>query len=387
MLEKLPVLGRFLGGNPSDREGWRRMEKMRRACERRPVYRALIGDVVVCRADLARRVLMDNSGALRREPSVWQFGDRQQVPATAVTELNRWLHGAAAGCDVDRAAQIAVDRLAASSGDLHRACLLASLESVAGMLGFDRHPGLAAAARTYIGDVFHAKLVGSQLSDEQKARVRSLSSRVAAMLDGLDATLPSVLRADGVLSGAERGEIYLHAVLSVAGASGVMLAWLACALHLDELAGIDMSAENRALVSSGKPEHVALEMLRLWPPASQHGRRVLQDHRIGPVTALRDDDIVIPVYALHRHPDEWRNPHAFAPQRWQDDPRPPAFMPFSAGLGACIGAQFEIKWLAAVVLRSEVLRSLRPVPIAGWPCANTMFSPPLCRLEPRRRAA
>lgn len=383
MFERLPIVGRFLGNRAVDSRGWRQMEKIRRACERRPVYRALIGDVVVCRADLARRVLMDSSGRLRHEPSVWQFGDRQQASATTVTELNRWLHGAAAGCDVDRAARIAVDRLAASSGDLHRACLLAALESVAGMLGFDRHPGLADAVRTYIGELFHAKLVGSQLDDERKARVRGLSSRVASMLEALDADLPQALRADGALSGAERGEIYLHAVLSVAGASGVMLAWLVCALHMDALTGIDMSAQRRALISSGRPEHVALEMLRLWPPASQHGRRVLEEHRIGPVTALPEDDIVIPVYALHRHPDEWRNPHEFAPQRWEDDPRPAAFMPFSAGPGACIGAQFEVRWLAAVVRHAYALRPLRLVRLVEWPCANTMFSPPLCRLEPR----
>ncbi|KLI98165.1 cytochrome P450 [Luteimonas sp. FCS-9] len=381
MLDKLPVVGRLLGGRVADDAGWRRMEALLRKCERRPVHRAWIGDVVVCDAALARRALLDSEGRLQRRPSVWQFGRGQAVPAATVTELNRWLHGAAARHDVDTAARIAVERLAAASGDLHRACLLAALESVAGMLGFDRHPELAAAVQVYIGEVFHAKLVDARLDDAQAARAKALASRVAAMLDGCDADLPPALHTDGVLVGAARGEVYLHAVLSVVGASGVMLAWLACALHIDELAGIDMRGDARARLFAGKPEHVALELLRLWPPASAHGRRVLEDHQVGPVEALRDDDLVIPVFALHRHRDAWPEARIFSPQRWQDDPRPTAFMPFSAGPGACIGSQFEIRWLAAVVRHAATLRTLRLVQVGRSPRANTMFSPPLCRLE------
>lgn len=382
MLDKFPVLGRLFGADPAHRNGWRQLETSLRKCERRPLYRALIGDVVVCRADLARRALIDSDANLHREPSVWQFGDKQQVSAATATELNRWLHGAAVQCDADQAARVAVDHVAASSGDLHRACLLACVESGAGMFALDRNPELAAIARTYIGEVFHAKLVGSRLSEEQKSRTRGLASRAASLLGELDAGLPAVLSADGVLAGAERGEIYLHAVLSFAGASAVMLAWLVCALHLDRLAGIDMSADARARIFGCEPKHVALEMLRLWPPASRHGRRVLKEHRIGEITALRDDDIVIPVFALHRHRDEWPNAREFDPQRWQDNPRPAAFMPFSAGPGACIGGQFEIKWLAAVVQQAAALRSLKLVQVAEWPCVHAMFSPPLCRLAP-----
>jgi hypothetical protein len=381
MLDKLPVVGRFLGGRVADDAGWRRMEALLRKCERRPVYRAWIGDVVVCDATLARRALLDSDNCLAREPSVWQFGDKQRVPAATVTELNRWLHGAAARHDVDAAARIAVVALAAASGDLHRAALLAALDSVADMLGFDCNPELAAAVRVYIGDVFHAKLVNAHLDDAQIARAQGLASRVAALLTTCDAELPAVLRSDGILSGAARGEVYLHAVLSVVGASGVMLAWLACVLHMDTVAGVDTSADSRAQVFTCKPEHVALELLRLWPPASAHGRRVLKDHQVGPVKALRDDDLVIPVFVLHRHRDTWPEACAFAPQRWQENPRPAAFMPFSAGPGACIGSQFEIRWLAAVVRQAATLGSLQLVQVGRSPCANTMFAPPRCRLE------
>lgn len=382
MLEKLPVLGRFLGDGRTGRNGWRHLEASLRKCERRPLYRALIGDVVVCRADLARRALIDSDGCLHREASVWQFGDKQQVSAATAVVLNRWLHGATLKCDVDEAARVAIDQMTTSSGDLHRACLLACVESGAGMFAIDRNPELAAIVRTYIGEVFHAKLVGSQLSEEQKSRTRGLASRAASLLGELDADLPAVLSADGILTGAERGEIYLHAVLSFAGASAVMLAWLVCALHLDRLAGIDMTADARARIFGGEPKHVALEMLRLWPPASRHDRRVLKEHRIGRITALRDDDIVIPVFALHRHRDEWPNAREFDPQRWQDNPRPAAFMPFSAGPGACIGGQFEIKWLAAVVRQAAALCSLKLVQVAECPCVHAMFSPPLCRIAP-----
>jgi cytochrome P450 len=59
---------------------------------------------------------------------------------------------------------------------------------------------------------------------------------------------------------------------------------------------------------------------------------VLHDHRIGPLSVLRGDDVVVPAYALHRHPAYWPQPETFDAARWDaSNLRTDAFLPFVVG--------------------------------------------------------
>lgn len=373
-------LGALLGAPPA-RTDWRIIRSALRRCERTPLYRTLSGSVVVCRSDCARRALIDSEAVLEHLPAFWQFNDGTPIPEPSCAELNRWVHQSLDRHDAAGAAEIAVERVAASSGDLHRACLLAVAESAAPMLRTDVDRQLREVVQPYVGELFHTVVVGTRRR-EHELRARELARRAAPLLTAHRDALPAVLAEDGALSGADRGELYLRAVTAFVGASAVAMAWLICALHEDDLAEVDMSGAARERIDQGPPGSVAMELLRLWPPAWQHRRRVLRDHAIGPLTALRDDDLVIPVVALHRHPAEWAHPRVFDPDRWRTDPRPAAFMPFALGPRACVGGRYEVRWLTEVAGHVPALKSLRLVRRSRDPCVTAVFSPPRCEVAP-----
>ncbi|WP_139178853.1 cytochrome P450 [Lysobacter sp. yr284] len=75
-----------------------------------------------------------------------------------------------------------------------------------------------------------------------------------------------------------------------------------------------------------------MEMLRLCPLASEHVRHVLTEHRICLITVLRDDNIAVPVFALHHHENECHGPRKFEPMRWQSTHTSSALILFSAVL-------------------------------------------------------
>ncbi|MCD9033172.1 cytochrome P450 [Luteimonas sp. Y-2-2-4F] len=370
-----------LFGVPRARTDWRFIRNSLRRCERMPLYRTLAGSVVVCRSDYARRALIDSESVLEHLPAFWQFPNGAPIPEPACAELNRWVHHSLDRHDAAEAAEIAVSRIAASSGDLHRACLLAVTESAGSILRTDVDHALRALVRSYVGELFHTVVVGTRRR-EHELRARALARKVAPLLAAHRDALPGVLAEDGALSGAERGELYLRAVTAFVGASAVAMAWLICALSEDDLAEVDLSGAARERIEQGPPGPVAMELLRLWPPAWQHRRRVLRDHAIGPLTALRDDDLVIPVVALHRHPAEWANPRVFDPDRWRTDPRPAAFMPFALGPRACVGGRYEIRWLTEVAGHVPTLKSLRLARLSKKPCVTAVFSPPRCEIAP-----
>ncbi|OKI26935.1 hypothetical protein A6A25_06715 [Saccharothrix sp. CB00851] len=103
---------------------------------------------------------------------------------------------------------------------------------------------------------------------------------------------------------------------------------------------------------------------------------MLRDHRIGPLKALRGDDVVVPVHALQRHPRYWPDADVFDPGRWDSAGRPGAFLPFAVGPGACVGASFEVRWLGAV---AEHLAAAPPLALTrrgADPCVTAVFSAP-----------
>ncbi|KAJ7577377.1 cytochrome P450 [Mycena floridula] len=103
------------------------------------------------------------------------------------------------------------------------------------------------------------------------------------------------------------------------------------------------------------------ETLRLRPPVSAGPPRysgntgmAVKEHYIPPHTT-----IACPIYSLHRDSANFSRPDDFLPERWIDSSglvhNPDAFIPFSAGIGICIGkavALHNLKFLAASMIRS-----------------------------------
>lgn len=85
------------------------------------------------------------------------------------------------------------------------------------------------------------------------------------------------------------------------------------------------------------------ESLRLYPPAPAVQRKASASTTVGGLALSEGALVLIGTHNLHRHPDFWRAPEQFLPERWLDGERPAArcaYLPFGAGPRACVGIHF-----------------------------------------------
>lgn len=85
------------------------------------------------------------------------------------------------------------------------------------------------------------------------------------------------------------------------------------------------------------------ESLRLYPPAPAIQRKAAIHTTVGGLPLPEGALVLVSTHNLHRHPDFWRNPDAFLPERWLNGERPAvrcAYLPFGAGPRACVGIHF-----------------------------------------------
>jgi cytochrome P450 len=102
------------------------------------------------------------------------------------------------------------------------------------------------------------------------------------------------------------------------------------------------------------------ESMRRYPPAWAIGRRSTGSHRAGGYELPAGSVTIVSPWLLHHDPRWWKDPEAFAPERWlEPDPDLPraAFLPFGAGPRMCVGEPFAR--LEAVLLLARVARSWR----------------------------
>lgn len=100
------------------------------------------------------------------------------------------------------------------------------------------------------------------------------------------------------------------------------------------------------------------EVLRLYPPAGMIVRYTVKEEQFKGITVPAHTRLTIPIHLLHRHPNYWKDPEKFQPERWLGKENPSshkhAFMPFSNGPRNCIGyhfAEMEAKLLMAPLIR------------------------------------
>lgn len=126
-------------------------------------------------------------------------------------------------------------------------------------------------------------------------------------------------------------------------------------------------------------EQVISEALRLYPPAFMLTRVAARGTRLGAHRIKRGQRINIPIWAIHRNPKNWPQPHAFIPERFAAErPDPPryTYMPFGAGPRICIGAAFaltEIRCILATLLPKVKIRP--PKRDRVWPKTELALVP------------
>jgi cytochrome P450 len=103
------------------------------------------------------------------------------------------------------------------------------------------------------------------------------------------------------------------------------------------------------------------EALRLYPPIWIMERRVLEDDVLGGYHIPAGSSLEISPYVTHRHPEFWKNPESFNPERFTPQGsagRPQcAYLPFGGGQRLCIGSHLAL--LEARVIVSRVLQRFR----------------------------
>ena len=110
---------------------------------------------------------------------------------------------------------------------------------------------------------------------------------------------------------------------------------------------------------------VVQETLRLYPPSAISVRYVVRDFEFAAKRIKRGTTVLFSPYVTHRLPELWPAPLAFRPQRW--DPaeldyrkrRNDHFLPFTAGLHRCIGAELATAQLTVMLARLLSRHSLR----------------------------
>jgi cytochrome P450 len=114
---------------------------------------------------------------------------------------------------------------------------------------------------------------------------------------------------------------------------------------------------------------VIKESMRLYPPAPVIGREAIVALNLGGVAVAPGTQVVIPIYAVHRHKKRWTDPDRFDPDRFLPAAEAARsrtqYMPFGGGPRVCIGAQFAL--VEAAALLATFVRAAR----FGWDGRHT----------------
>ncbi len=142
------------------------------------------------------------------------------------------------------------------------------------------------------------------------------------------------------------------------------LTWTWYLLSQNPEAAERVQTEVRAVLHDRAPRYQDLEQLpytrnalneslRLFPPAWTLGRRALGEDEIGGYYVAPNTVIAICIYTLHRHPDFWKDPEAFQPERFAPENSAGrhkfAYVPFGAGPRQCIGNTFGLMEASLII--------------------------------------
>jgi cytochrome P450 len=128
--------------------------------------------------------------------------------------------------------------------------------------------------------------------------------------------------------------------------------------------------EMRELSRFGYTRQVIEEALRMYPAGWLMTRKALKDDQIGDYFVPAGTEIYISPYLIQRHPDLWKDPDRFCPERFDPDQshdrHEMAMLPFSAGPRKCVGemlARIEMQVHLMMIAKHLRLRYVSERPI------------------------
>jgi len=100
-------------------------------------------------------------------------------------------------------------------------------------------------------------------------------------------------------------------------------------------------------------QRVLKETMRLYPPAPVLSRMAASSTQLGGRDLKPGTNVVMPVFAIHRHKRLWEDPDRFDPDRFMPEREArywrTQFMPFGAGPRICIGMSFAMAEATAIL--------------------------------------
>lgn len=140
-------------------------------------------------------------------------------------------------------------------------------------------------------------------------------------------------------------------IIFVAGheTSANALSWMIYLLgqHPDEQTRIRTADEAQQLILI---RNLINETLRLYPPGWVVDRISLEDDSVHDFYIPKGTVWLIYIRGMHRHPEYWKDPDEFIPDRWNDPAiNKEAFMPFGAGPRMCIGEHFAMMEMQMII--------------------------------------
>ena len=94
------------------------------------------------------------------------------------------------------------------------------------------------------------------------------------------------------------------------------------------------------------------ESMRLYPPAYFIDRVNIEEDTFDGLTLPKGSNLLFSVYEIHRHPDFWKDPEAFIPERFLDENTKFSknYYPFGAGPRMCIGNNFAMYEMSLAII-------------------------------------
>lgn len=170
----------------------------------------------------------------------------------------------------------------------------------------------------------------------------------------------------------------------------ISLAWTIYLLAIHQTWQDRIAAEVKHVCGSGPVEarhieqlvvarSVFREAMRLYPPVPLLTRKATLDDRLCGHQIVEGTNVVLPIYAIHRHQTHWDAPNSFRPERFMTSKRRvtgDAYLPFGAGPRTCPGAQLGM--IEATVALATLAQHVRFRPVENYvpkPVARILLRP------------
>jgi len=142
--------------------------------------------------------------------------------------------------------------------------------------------------------------------------------------------------------------------------------------RLDHELRVALGGRSPRVEDLSRMEYVRMvleEAMRLYPPVSIVARQAIAEAEVGGVVIPAKSVLVLSAYTTHRHPQFWKDPESFDPDRFSPERSGKrhrfAYFPFLAGRHQCLGQPLAM--MEGQLILAQVAQRCRFHALAGHP--------------------